>query len=107
MAEVGEHDRAGALAIEAVDVEDRGFSKEAGNPGNRAIGNIADEDYIRCGEGDVNQRQEGMEGSVEVLPRNGGQNDARDAGRDDVVRRRERPAAVHSDFVAASRQTSR
>jgi hypothetical protein len=44
-----------------------------------------------------------MEGGIEVLPRNGGQNDPADAGGYNVVRRRKRTAAVNGNFVPPRR----
>ena len=54
----------------------------------------------------MDHRQQGMEGGIEVLPRNGGQNDPADAGGYNVVRRRKGTAAVHRNFVPPRREAS-
>jgi|HubBroStandDraft_6_1064221.scaffolds.fasta_scaffold165787_2 hypothetical protein len=96
-----------ALAIEAIDVQSGGLSDKARNPGNRTIGNVANENHVCFGEADMNQREERVEGSIEVFARNGGQNDASNSRSDHVIGRGERPAAVYCDFVAARRQARR
>jgi hypothetical protein len=96
-----------ALAIEAIDVKGGGLSNQPRNPGNRTVSNIANEDDVGVGEAHVNQRKERVEGGIEMLARNRGQNDAANAGGDDVIRSRKRTATVHGDFMAARREASR
>ncbi len=95
-----------ALAIQAVDIEYRGLAKQAGDPRDRAIGHVTDQNDVHVRKRYMNHRQQGMEGGVEVLPGNGGQNDPADAGGYNVVRRGKRPAAVHRNFVPPRRQAS-
>ena len=39
-----------AFAIETVDVEHRGLAEKARNPGERAIGDVADQHHVGIGE---------------------------------------------------------
>ena len=55
----------------------------------------------------MNQREERVEGSIEMLARNSGQNDPANARSDHVIRLGERASAIHGDFVAARRQARR
>src|SRR5207245_120587 len=96
-----------AFAIEAVHVEHGRLPEEARNPGDRTVRDVADQDYLSCSERNVNQREKRMEGGVEVLPGNGGQNDTLNARSYIVVRSCKGAAAVYSDFVAPGRQASR
>ncbi len=56
------------FAIEAVNVENGWLAKETRNPGDRTVGDVADEDDIRGSERDVNKREERVKGRVKVLP---------------------------------------
>lgn len=93
-----------AFAIETVDIEHGGLAKEARNPGQRAIGDVADQHDIGVCEGDMDDGEKCVKGRVQVFSRDGRQDDAADAGRRGVLRRGERTTAVDGDFVPAGGQ---
>ena len=98
-----------ALPVETVHIQHHRLAEQARDPGHGAVAHIAHEHRVGVGEADVQRRHESIDGSIEMLGGDAGQDDAAHARIDELLvsRPRERTPAVDADIVAALGQPRR
>ena len=97
------------LPVEAVHVQHHRLAEQARDPGHGAVAHVAHEHGVGVGEGDMHRRHEGIDGGIQMLGGDAGQNDAANAGINELLvsGAGERTPAVDADIVTALRQPRR
>ena len=98
-----------ALPVEAINVQHHRLAEQARDPGHGAVAHVAHQHRIGVGEGDVQRRDESIDGGIQMLGRDAGQDDAAHARIDElfVSRAAERTPAIDADIVSVLGQPRR